>query len=102
MLEKFLLTNFLLQIQEYSQTQDVVGYFSQHDLMNTTTPWQSFGHAEISPSSSYSNFNGETEFSDALMSPYSGQGIFMDLCVNEDMAYEYYDQINSISDPKQF
>lgn len=73
--------------KDYSQAQDVMsGYFPQHDL-STMTPWQSFDHSEISSSSSYSNFNGEIEFSDDLsrigcMSPYSGQGNFMDFLWN--------------------
>ncbi|XP_073220191.1 NAC domain-containing protein 71 isoform X3 [Cicer arietinum] len=90
--------------QDYSQVQvqDVVGSFpQQHDLLSAMTPWQSFENTEISPSSSYSNFNAEIEFSDALsrigcISPYSGQGSFMDL------PYECYDQIHSFGDPKKF
>ncbi|XP_027361468.1 NAC domain-containing protein 71-like isoform X1 [Abrus precatorius] len=93
--------------KDYSQIQDVVGFFPQYELLSSMTPWQSFEHTEISPSSSYSNFNGEIEFSDDLsrigcMSPYSGQGNFMDYYGNEHVSYECYDQINSMSDPKLF
>lgn len=92
------------------QVQDV-GYFQQQrdDLSSTMsmTAWQSFEHTEISPTSSYSNFNGEIEFSDSLstmgcMSPYLGQPSFMDMYINEDMPYDCYDQINSFRDPNQF
>ncbi|XP_045815902.1 NAC domain-containing protein 71-like isoform X1 [Trifolium pratense] len=90
--------------KDYSQiqVQDVEGCFQQqHDLSSTMTPWQSFEHTEISPCSSYSNFNAEIEFSDALsrigcVSPYVGQGSFMDL------PYECYDQIHSFTNPNQF
>lgn len=76
-----------------------------YDLPSTMTPWQSLEHAEISPSSSYSNFNEEIEFADNLsrigcMTPYSGQGNFMDFYGNGDVPYEGYDQFNSISYPE--
>ncbi|XP_061371599.1 NAC domain-containing protein 71-like isoform X2 [Gastrolobium bilobum] len=88
--------------KEYCQIQDGVGFFPQYDLPSTM-----FEHTEISPSSSYSNFNVEIEFADDLsrigcMSPYSGQGNFMDFYGNADVTYEGYDQINSIGDLKQF
>ncbi|KAL1354496.1 hypothetical protein HN51_068303 [Arachis hypogaea] len=96
--------------KDFAQTQDVIsGFFPHHELPSTMTPWQSLEHTEISSSSSYSNFNGEIEFSDELgligrMSRYSGQVDMLDFYGNEEVLYEYegYDQINSIRDPRQF
>jgi hypothetical protein len=84
--------------QEYTQVQDAVSeYFPRCD-----SPRQSSEHTTISPSLSYSNFNGEIEFSDntsqiGCMSPYSSQGNFMDYYGNWNVPYEVYDQINSVS-----
>ncbi|XP_061366968.1 NAC domain-containing protein 71-like [Gastrolobium bilobum] len=92
----------------YLQEQDSVSeHFPLYDLPSTMTPWQSLEHTEVSPSLSYSNFNGEIEFADNLsqigcMSPYSGQGNFMDFCGSGDVPYEDYDQMNSILYPKPF
>ena len=72
------------------------------------TPWQSYEHRDISPSSSYSNFTGEIELSDNLnrlscVSPYAGNSNYMDFCSNEDMQYDGgYDQNSSTSYLKPF
>ncbi|KAI4315142.1 hypothetical protein L6164_027985 [Bauhinia variegata] len=90
--------------KDFPQVQESE-YFPQCGFTISTAPWQSFEHTEISPSSSYSNFNREMEFGDdfsriGCMAPYSGQGNFMDFYGNEDVPYEGYDQINSIRYPK--
>ncbi|KAI4327260.1 hypothetical protein L6164_019743 [Bauhinia variegata] len=92
--------------KDFPQVQESE-YFPQCGLSSSSTPWQSFEHTEISPSSSYSNFNGEMEFGDdysriSCMSPYSGQGNFMDFYGDKDVSYEGYNQINSIRYPKTF
>ncbi|KAJ7944613.1 NAC domain containing protein [Quillaja saponaria] len=80
--------------KDYPQVQEAAasGYFP-HDFSSTMTPWQSYEQREISPSSSYSNFNGEIELADdpsriGCMSPYTGQGNYMDFCGNGDVSYE--------------
>ncbi|KAK2356509.1 NAC domain-containing protein [Trifolium repens] len=89
--------------KEYTQVQDAVSeYFPRCD-----SPRQSSEHTTISPSLSYSNFNGEIEFSDntsqiGCMSPYSSQGNFMDYYGNWNVPYEVYDQINSVSYQEPF
>nr|QSD99914.1 NAC family transcription factor [Melilotus albus] len=88
--------------KEYSQVQDTV---SEYFPSRCDSPRQSLEHITISPSLSYSNFNGEIEFSDnasqiGSMSPYSNQGNFMDYYGNWDVPYGVYDQINSVSYPE--
>ncbi|XP_020227944.1 NAC domain-containing protein 71 [Cajanus cajan] len=98
--------------KDYPQLQDAVAeYFPRYDLPSVMTPWQSLEHPETSSSLSYSNFNGEVEFSDNLsqigcMSPYSRQwnsmGFYGSGNGNGDVPYEGYDLINSISYPEPF
>ncbi|MED6172398.1 hypothetical protein PIB30_049676 [Stylosanthes scabra] len=94
--------------KDFAQAQGATsGYLLHNELPSTMTPWQSLEHTEISSSSSYSNFNGEIEFSDELglisrMSPYSRQVDLLNFYRNEDMLFEEYDQINSIRDPRHF
>ncbi|KAJ7952662.1 NAC domain-containing protein [Quillaja saponaria] len=83
--------------KDHPQQQEAAsGYFPRYNFSNTMTPWQSYEHTEISHSSSYSNFNGEIELGDDLsrigcMSPYAGQGNYMDFFGNEDVSCEGYE-----------
>lgn len=94
--------------KDYPQLQSAIpDYFPQYEFPGSVTPWQSYEHKEISPSSSYSNFTGEIELSDNLnqiggMSPYPGHSNYMDFFANEDMQYEGYDQTSSLSYLKPF
>ncbi|KAL5550910.1 hypothetical protein UlMin_001086 [Ulmus minor] len=85
----------LALLQDYPQLEAAMPeYFPQYKFTGSTTQWNSCQYREISPSSSYSNFNnGEIELSDNLnqigcMSPYSGHSNFMDFCGNDEMQYE--------------
>lgn len=86
-------------LQDYPQLQEAMpDYFPLHEFPSLITPWQSYEHHEISPSSSYSNFPGEIEVADDLslfgcMSPYSGYSSHMGFCGSDDMQYEGYDQL---------
>ncbi|PON56885.1 NAC domain containing protein [Trema orientale] len=89
--------------KDYPQLQAAIpDYFGQYEFPSSVTPWQSYEHREISPSSSYSNFNGGIELSDNLnqigcISPYPGHSNYMNFCGNEDMECEGYDQNSSLS-----
>lgn len=102
------LSDYLSLLQDYPQLQSAIpDYFPQYEFPGSVTPWQSYEHKEISPSSSYSNFTGEIELSDNLnqiggMSPYPGHSNYMDFFANEDMQYEGYDQTSSLSYLKPF
>jgi len=100
-----LLTFLLHQLQEYTRVQDALfEYFPPR----RDSPRQSLEHLTTSPTLSYSNLNGENEFSDNVsqngcMSPYSSaQGNFMYYNGNWDVPYEIYNQINSVSYPEPF
>ncbi|KAF7828553.1 NAC domain-containing protein 71 [Senna tora] len=91
--------------KDYPQVQDA--YFPQCDLSSSMTPWKPLEHTEISPTSSYSNFNGEIDFADDIngigcMTPFSAQGNFMNLYGNDHVSYEVFDQINSVTYPRHF
>ncbi|XP_062073678.1 NAC domain-containing protein 71-like [Humulus lupulus] len=89
--------------KDYPQLQAAIpDYFGQYECPSSVTPWQSYEHSEISPSSSYSNLNGGIELSDNLnqigcVSPYPGNTTYMDFYGNEVMEYEGYGQTNSMS-----
>ena len=95
-------------MQDYPQLQAAIpDYFPQYELPGSVTPWPSYEHREISPSSSYSNFTADVELSDNLnqigcVSPYPGHSNYMDFCVNEEMQYEGYEQTSSQSYLKLF
>lgn len=63
--------------------------FPQYEYSSSTTPWQSYEHTEISPSSSYSNYIGDIELEDNLnqfggcISPYSTHLNYMQHSKNE-------------------
>lgn len=64
-------------------------FFPQYDFSSSMTPWQAMEqHTEISPSSSYSNFNGEVEFAgDLNVSTYMEQASFMNFYGNDSIPY---------------
>ncbi|AES90830.1 putative transcription factor NAM family [Medicago truncatula] len=91
--------------KEYTKVQDALfEYFPP----SCESPRQSLEHITTSPTLSYSNLNGENEFSDNVsqngcMSPYSSAlGNFMNYNGNWDVPYEVYNQINSVSYPEPF
>ncbi|PON57076.1 NAC domain containing protein [Parasponia andersonii] len=89
--------------KDYPQLQAAIpDYFGQYEFPSSVTPWQSYEHREISPSSSYSNFNGGIGLSYNLnqigcISSYPGHSNYMNFCGNEDMESEGYDQTSSLS-----
>ncbi|XP_040986988.1 NAC domain-containing protein 71-like [Juglans microcarpa x Juglans regia] len=80
--------------KDYSQVQEAASeYFPQYQFPSLETPWPTFEHAEISSSSSHSNFTGEIEAHDdfsriGCLSPYSGHTNYMGLFGSEDVPYE--------------
>ncbi|XP_044501515.1 NAC domain-containing protein 71-like [Mangifera indica] len=87
--------------KEYSQAHEAAS-IPQNEFPSSMTPCNSYEHKEFSPSSSYSNFNGEIEFVEDLsrigcMSPYSGHVNYSSFYCNEDMSYDDYDQTSSIN-----
>ncbi|XP_042504225.1 NAC domain-containing protein 71-like isoform X2 [Macadamia integrifolia] len=81
-------------------------FFHQHDFLNSTS-WQHSNSAEISPSSSYSNFMEEVDLADDLsrmscMSPYSGPTNYMNFYGDEDRTYQSFNSTDSQRNEDQF
>ncbi|KAL1371015.1 hypothetical protein HN51_001243 [Arachis hypogaea] len=92
--------------KDYPQLENT---FTRCDIPSSTmTPCLSLDQPEISPCSSYSNFNGQLGFSDDFnmiggMSPYSIQEDFTYFHGNDgDVSYGSYDHINSVEYPEYF
>lgn len=94
-------------MQDYPQLQGAVpNYIPQSEFPSTMSPWQSYEHTEISPSSSYSNF-GDFQMADdlnqmACMSPFSGHTDYMGYCGNEGLQFEGFDQTSTVKYPNHF
>ncbi|PRQ18721.1 putative transcription factor NAM family [Rosa chinensis] len=93
--------------KDYPQLQGAVAnYFPQYEFPSTMSPWQSYEHTEISPSSSYSNF-GDFQMAEdmnqmASMSPFSGHTDYMGYCGNEGLQFEGFDQTSTVRYPNHF
>lgn len=107
MLIFFSYTFLLAFMQDYPQLQGAVpNYIPQSEFPSTMSPWQSYEHTEISPSSSYSNF-GDFQMADdlnqmACMSPFSGHTDYMGYCGNEGLQFEGFDQTSTVKYPNHF
>lgn len=76
--------------KDYPEMQGAMSIcFPQYEYSGSTTPWQSYEHTEISPSSSYSNYTSDIELEDNLnqiggcISPNSTHLNYMQHSINE-------------------